>query len=354
MLASPRGVWLVLRRTEERVFDAFRPHPPGKGVDWEEEDFAVEANRRFARNTGASMRDRIQQLQRQVSRPVDAWHLALAVGAVQAAPQPEDGEALRDALARLRSLPERMRREALPAREDLLDALEGVLEEGGDDVDEATEVVLAIEDALVATEVLLGEAEATELHEAVEGLAAWAPEAWLGLQRVVEVRERETVGAAQAWWRTVGEVLDALELGDVQPVHAPEAQLADALTAPRWLERWMGRLSALGQGFAEPRTLGMHVAVARLGAEADWEVAASGLPPGVQIFIVDAEHPNGEDVTEDANDGGAIWLLEEPGQEACVVRVEGIPPAADLASALEKASRTPGSRVQVSLVSRPS
>lgn len=355
VLASPRGVWLVLRLNGERVFNAFRPHPPGRGVDWEEEDFAAEADRRFERNTGASMRDRSQLLQRQLKRPVDAWHLALAVAAAQLDPQPADAEALRDAIARLGALPRSVREEALPARGDLLDALEAVLDERNEELEDTTNVVLAMEDALVATEVLLGEGEAIQLQEALEGLVAWAPEAWLGLQPVVEARAQETAGAAQSWWRTVGETLSALELGGVQPIHVPDSPLARLLTAPPWWERLTKKFSSLAHGLVEPVALGIDVGVAQLGSDDElWEVTGPELPAGVQLFVVDAKNPDGDPVTEDLVEKGPFWQLEVPGQEAYVVWIEGVSPCPDLVSALEQASRSPGARVQVALVSRPS
>ena len=355
VLASPRGVWLVLTPDGGRVFNAFRPHPPGQGVNWEEHDFAAQAYRRFMQNTGTAMSDRSQQLQRVVTRPVDAWHLALVVGSALADPQPVEADALRDAMTRLRGLSESVRRAALPTQEDLLDALEGALDESSEDLEDATTAVLSVENALVAYELLLGEAAAKQLHLVVEGLVAWAPESWLGLETAVAARREETVGVAQAWWETVDEVLAAILVSQAETVHSSVSTLADRLTTPPWWESWAERMSAVPHVLVKPLRMGVQTHAASLGvAEEPWDVRSSGLPHGVQLFIVDADSPEGENVTGDVEDGGAIWLLEKPGQEAYVVRIEGIPSAVDLATALSQVGKTPGAQVFVSWISRPS
>lgn len=354
VLASPRGVWLVLRPTGDRVFNAFRPHQLGKKVYWSEEDFAREAERRFRNRTSTAMSDRTRQLRRQVARPADVWHLALLVAEAQADPRPEEHTAVQDALATLAALPEPLRRDALPDEAVLVDALDGLLDAPLDDPNEAIDVVLAIEDALVGTEVLLGQAEAGRLREAVEGVAAWAPASWLALQHVVDTRELEVVGVAREWWQTFSDVLAALEVGEAPRVHAPQASLVDGLTAPPWWTRWATLVAEVSRGLLEPRALGLRVGVGHLGGADEWEVSVPQLPASTQVFVVDAEHPEGEDVSEDAWSGGAIWLLEEPGQEACVVRIDGVPRTSSLAAALAQASDDPEAQVQVSLVSRPS
>ena len=356
VLASPRGIWLVLTPDGKRVFDAFRPHPYGQGVNWKEPDFVEQTYWRFDQITGAPMRDRSLQLRREVTRPVDAWHLALVVGAALAARQPTEVDALQDAIVRLQGLPLSTRLEALPRQEDLLDGLERALDESCEDPEEATTAVLAVEDALVAYEILLGGPEAERLREAVEELVAWAPESWLDLTSVVGARRQETVGVAQAWWETVDEVLGALLVSEAETVHTPSSFLAERLTAAPWWQDWMERLAELPHRMDQPAALGLHVAASHLDVVAGpWDVSTDApLASGVQVFVVDQEFPLGESVTKEMEQGGLFWQLENPGQEAWFVRIEGVATFGSLASALAAASQEPGAVVTVVKVSRPS
>jgi hypothetical protein len=168
----------------------------------------------------------------EIVRPVDAWHLALVAGSALADIQPSEADALRDAITtRLERLSEAVRREAVPTKKDLLDALECALNYG--DLEDATTALLSVEDALVGYEILLGEAEARQLHEVVEELVAWAPESWLGLEVAVKARRQETIGIAQAWWETVDEVLGALLVSQAQMARIPESSLALSLIQSR-------------------------------------------------------------------------------------------------------------------------
>jgi hypothetical protein len=358
VLASPRGVWFVLEvPAGDAVFDVYRPHKPGEGVDWTEADFAAQARGRFRRETGMMTHTLNAELARQVQRPVDAWHLALAVGAARAASLPELREALADAEARLGAIDPQLRRDALPHREALLDTIEQGLNDESEALEEATVAVLAAEDALVATELLAGPSEAQALRDVIEDLVAWAPQAWLGLDELVRARGGETVGVAQAWWRFVDDVLGALMVSAVEPVRVPRATLAVRLTAPPWWQGWAARLDALGERvkqLVDPGTLHWDLAAEDLSdAQGVWDLVTDReLSPTSRVYVVEGDEA--EDVTDDYVAGQPFWQLENPGQEAYVLLFDGLDRPLSLDDALRAAADDAGIMVTTLRISRPS
>lgn len=359
VLASPRGVWLVLTApSADAVFDVYRPQEPGKGVDWTEADFAAQARRRFWKETGMKPHTTDPALLVEVARPADAWHLALAVGMAQAANRPEDRDALASAKARLAALDDSTRHAALPDREALFDVIEHGLHDESETIEDATIAVLAAEDALVATELLLGEEAAAALRDELEGLVAWAPVAWLGLEELVNARSAETSSVAQAWWESVQVLLGALQLSEVEPVQSVSTPIADRMAAPAWWRPSLERLQTLGERVRwvlDASDLGWTLAAAQLDEpDGDWWVT-----PGTQshtdrrVFAVEDGCETGDDVTDDFAAGKPFWRLETRGQEAWLLRFEGVGTPASLAEALERVASTRGASVSVVRVSRP-
>ena len=359
LFASPRGIFIVLTAGGGRkVNTVYRPHPLGRSVLKTDRDFHDQALRRFEKETGVSTRDLNTGLARELRGPADVWLLALDVGAAQAGPGDIDQAMLDGAVERIRSAPHEWLDEARPDPEEVLSALEAALDESADPDDVVT-VSAGVEDALVVL-AAMGEVERrARLLESALDLVGWAPPAWLDLEPLARARVAESRGDVQMWWSGVVEACEGLEVSEA-PIHdggVPTTSTA-RLFAPSWWERWRAALEGVGARVRElvhPAAAGWELGAAQMSAAAGaWSVTPGRpLPRGARVFIVDADEPDGVDVTPDYEAGEPIWLLEQPGQEARIIVLTGGGSEASLAAALEAARGAEGAQVEVVRVTRP-
>lgn len=357
VLLAPQGVFgVVTADAPMRVWTVYRPHPLGLSVPPSEEDFSYFAAQRWLRETGMSVTSLIAELERRESGPLGIWRLARAAGEAEGSVDPQVARIREAALRWLRGLPGDQRAAAMPARSDLLDALEEAIRQG----DEAhiPAVLLDLEDAVTVTGVLGGEALRAVLVDELAALLDWCPSDWSRMTPWIEQRAAGSPAAARELWARIGDAVAASALQEVAPVHRPVASLAAALLAPPWWQRWARALARQGQAAVDTLAAseaGWSVGAAHLSSQGGaWEVVPpAALTTGeARVFIVHEGAPEGEDVTSDLAPGQPLWELVSPGEELRVVVVDGWP-SGSLADAVTAAERDRSVRISVVEISRP-
>lgn len=358
ILASARGVYLVVAPKQPAVvITAYRPHPLGLNVLWSERDFVAATRHRFEKETGMR-RDTLSSLR---SEPADdagsVWRLAVAIAdARELEGDPELRAALNPAEARLAALPVPLRSAALPDGGVVVDECEAAIRE--DDGD-PTGALLGLADAVAATQILASEEAARGLVERLAVVLDWMPSAWAEYGTFAATVARTSAGAVREFWEAVGERAIAVRLQNLPSARPSQATLADRLTEPAWWQPWIDGVASLGERVARAAadTLpGWQLATAQLaGGDAVWEVVGPrpATQDPVQVFVVDHEHADGAEVTQDFQRGQAIWNLERPGQEARVLVFRGPGAAPTLREAFQAAERDRRIRVEVIDVTRP-
>lgn len=346
-VVSVRGCFFVLQKAV--VLTVFRPDSKGSDVLWDEADYKRHAVRYFQNTTGRIQMQPAEARKLDINRAAEVWSLALAYGD-GAGWSPEDREAVAQ---RLRSVPPPVRQRLRPT-EALYDALEAALEERA--VDELELVVDGLADWLRVVELLHGNTAAQDILEHSADIVALAPAPWLALQPLVDERRAQAEGVAAAWWEELDELLGALRLSEVPVVHpAPStlaAKVAGRVEAPPRLATLWSALRRLGTRFMQPSQPRFAARVAELGGDTATEVRVTGpLPAGVRVFVVDGDHPDGEELTEDWP-LGSIWELDHPEDETWLVTVSGDVAGTSLAQVLEAAAADPEARVEVAPLHR--
>lgn len=347
MLSTPRGCIIVVQ--QGCIISVYRPHPPGLNVPFSEQDFIEQADYVLDKNTGARTMTAQQALRRALDHPTPVWHVSLALGHARATGGWTEEECQR-VQQRLKRVPAAVKASLVPSAE-LFDSLEAAQDET--DSSELEPVVDGLADWLVVTELLHGNTSARAILEHAAALVTLAPPAWLALQPLVTDRAAEARGVAADWWVELDEMLGALRLAEVPAVHLAEATLAQKVAAePVWAAMW-APLQALEARAIQATRPTLAARVAELGSDSATGVTATGpLPDGARVFMVDAEHPEGEELTDEWEADEVIWELDHPDVPTWLVTVYGGVPGTTLAAVLEAAAADPNARVEVAPVHR--
>lgn len=368
---TPQSVFLVVELGEpSRVVTAFRPHPSTHDVDWTEVGLRRHGVWYFKKETGMNVDELVravtENLRRTSSDGVpgsvqELWWLASAVGhgrLLRTHPTVQSHlDAAEEALTRV---PEAMSKQleqcldwdgcldrvAIGLKETRPEELEASLA--------ASEELLAVAGAIGATE------RAMDFCNEVELLVAWVPPEWDHVADRARSRGQAYVGAdspvLRMWDAVQGSVVAAL-LRETEPARRPEARLVDALIpAERAWEGWLQRIRVLPEKAATAvfewadRSIGnLRVTAASplMGSDtttsAAWEVHCKpeSDAPIHRVFIVDDDHPDGQEVTDQFTEfDGFLWQLDRPDDAALVVVVAGKAPlvGGDLDSVLTTAA----------------
>jgi len=343
VLSTPRGCVIVVQ--DSRVLTVYRPHPPGLAVPRTEAQFVRAASRVLRQTTGVHQMTADEALALSIDNPGDVWHLALAIADAETSGTwtVEQNAAVVERLAQVAS----STREVLRPSYALFDALEAALD--ASDLEELEPVVCAVSDWLEVTERVHGEASARALLDQVADLIALAPDPWRGLQPLISGRLSRTVGVAVAWWTELDEVVGALALDALPVVHAAKSTLARTVAAPGFWARFQSTLRALGrqvEGALKPGT-GRLVPAIELGGDLSVAVEARFDPPvGARVFVVDADHPRGEELTGEVVAGEEVWQLDRARDATWWVVVYGDVPGRDLEAVLAAVADRPDAHVE--------
>ncbi|MDP2270500.1 MAG: hypothetical protein Q8K32_07175 [Archangium sp.] len=353
---TPRSVFVVVQLDQPNwVVTAFRPHPPTRGVEWDEVDLWRHGAWYFRRETGMKpeslVRATAENLQRVSSvapRSVrDVWWLASAVGYGRLLVEhTEIRAALPAAESTLSAVDENLLAELRRSLDwdGCLRRLASALKDARSE--DAEEVLAASEELLAVAGVVDVVAQADAFCAEAEALIAWVPAEWVHLFHHAAAR-CEALGTSEhlvhRLWAAVEGAAVGAAMREIAPVVQPATRLVDALIPiePRW-RRWRERAGA--------KALGVSAAVAewvrtgldgvRIGQPAPtmggagattetWEVRGRPAPnaPHFRVFVVDEEHPNGCEVTEHFTvSDGYLWRMDAGDQGALVVLIAGRSP----------------------------
>ncbi|MCK6505658.1 hypothetical protein L6R53_20050 [Myxococcota bacterium] len=377
---TPAAVIVVVGRNAPcRVVTAYRPLPPLRLVVWTEADFSAQADYVFEKETGMAAdpttrlaRELLRVAQAGAGTPRDAWWLALAIGRARATVALDPGirEPLERAEVALAAGIEVTRQRILGtlSSDDMLDRLAVGLK---DEDPGAAELALSdLEDALLVLETLELDAAAEGLLGRASDLLAWLPAGFsvLGAQAVLRRRALGDRGAAVALCSAVEEGLLGAQLRASEPAWRPAASLVDSLLPIPGLRDRVADLARRGAATIRSMldqqlaTFEVRVPAPVMGQDMargrPWSLVGQVSPSGgwLRAFVVDAKHPEGYDVTDQAQAPGvSIWEFEQPGQEALVVLVTAAAelPGDGLASVLDAAEARPDVVVAIRRFSRP-
>ena len=389
---TPRSIYLIVQLDQPSwVVNAFRPHPPGEGVLWEEEDFRRQGLWKLSKENGMSNREMTrwtaEQLRRTASSvPADErelWWLASAVGfGRMLSREPEIASVLPAAEATLTSVDTRVK--AALSRTLDWEGTAGRIAAGlRDDRPEELEEALSETEDMMAAAAVLGVEKAAEglLTRAAE-LLPWMPAQWDHLLARAANRRETLGGMIGRLWETVEESLTGALLRQGPAAALPAHRLVEEImleaeglpsfpSRTRILDRAAGIMSALEDSLLNTlapaqawlRSLQPMCPSPAMGAgtadtDQPWELRCPAPlgPLPQRVFVVDAENPVGHEVTEYAEAGGvSLWSLEAVGQEALVVLFVSESPVQgeSLEEALAFAEQRDSVAVVTRIVSRP-
>lgn len=347
---TPRSVWLVVELgSPSCVITAFRPHPPTQGVDWDEADFRRHALSRFNMLQYTDMdaenlvRATVENLRRAVTiapRSVrELWWLASATGYGRMLSKHAAVFAVLPAAeANLRGADLRLVAELRAVLD--WDACSRELASGlKEESSEAAEQALATAEELLAVATTIGaEVQADLFCADAEALIAWAPAAWTHLANYAAGRCRafgDADNIALRLWNALDTAVLGAALRQEEPVVRPTAQLVDAIlpqVAPWywWTQQVAALASNMGTALGEwvhkcCEALTVRRPAPALGGTraALWEIhgqPATNAPAHYRVFVVDADHPEGHEVTNTfTNSDGHLWDLEKAADRAVVL-----------------------------------
>lgn len=366
---TPRSVFVVVQLDQPRswVVTAFRPRPQVQSADWEESELRQHAVWYFRRVTGINFQELAQavtdNLRRASSPPSTAkglWWLASAVSYGRLLRHmPEVQDALLAAEKTLIQTPDAVR-EALRAALEWTSLTERLSDSLKEARPEDLEAVLADAEELLAVAPVVGaESEAETFCQEAELLLPWLPVEWTHLAD--RARHRGELFAAQPslsarLWSAVENATTAAIARVIAPSVRPASRLADRVITQQPLSvHWTDRLSRLETSVTTKATAWIVRTIEQLtmaplaptmgGSDLtndDWTICGWPTPdaPAYRVFVVDTEHPDGLEVTEQFTEAdGELWRLTGH-EQALVVIIAGESPLAGLSMAqvLEDAS----------------
>lgn len=328
---TPRSIIIAVQLEEPTSFvvTAFRPHPPTRGVRWTEAEFRRQSTYYFQTMLRTEINDiaslAAQRLTQASAHPPtsvqDAWWLASAVGFARLLPE---HSMLRGELSRASDLLATLDE---PLRAQLGRALDwnrtlGRLADGlRDDRPESLEYALAnAEELLIVAAVIDERQAATEFLANALTLLPQLPADWNHLTKPARAR-CSLLGGEES---LPGRLWTAVVAAATNP-------------APSLLHQWQRRVASLGANASTAIRDWIHeglntvsvvtVAPAMTAApehSAGWQVRARPTEEldHFQAFIVDAEHPDGYEITDvfHATDG-YLWQLERADETALIILV---------------------------------
>lgn len=350
---TPGAVFVVVQfDTVGWVVTAFRPHPPTRGVEWDEADIRRHAAWYFRRQTGMDTSDLVrataEHLQQSASVPIDSpralWWLASAVGYGRLLARHAEVQA---------ALPEAERVLRLVRPQDL-DALRCALDWEGclrhfaaalkdPRPEEAEDALAASEELLAVAEVVGAGAQAEAFLADAEPLIAWMPAERVDVGRHAAAR-CAAFGAVKHpvphLWEAVEDAVLGAAMRAMTPIVHPAARWIDVLlpAEPRW-KRWQQQVTARTQDLSTTVADWVRACMEDLqvlalaptlgGAEApaaSWEVRGRPAPNAhpFRAFVVDAEHPEGHEVSAQFTPSdGYLWQMDAHDVGVLIVLVAG-------------------------------
>ncbi|MCA9525343.1 MAG: hypothetical protein KC549_03470 [Myxococcales bacterium] len=268
--------------------------------------------------------------------PVEVRQLAIAVGEGRASGLPAE-QLARAQVALAGCAPDTMARciQAMDV-DGLVASLEADIEAGGED--EFHFGLTSAEDFLLAISVL-SPGDLPIAVKRLEALCRLIPLTWESIREWIEQRIAEAgPQPALQLWKAV----------QVRFTQAPWRSLWDTVAAAR--ERFTETLEALLDQVALKAPAKVMGGPAR-----PWALEASPSPMTARAFIVDADYPEGYEVTRQISQGGDIWELEHSGQEVCLVVVDSIGPlvGARLAEVLAEVGQRSDASISWRFFTRP-
>lgn len=358
---TPRSVFIVVQLAEPRswVVTAFRPRPQVQRVDWDEAELRRHGVSYFRRKTGVNADDlapTIAESLRRVSMvpatTKELWWLASAVGYGRLLQHvPEVHDELLAAEAALSGTPDVLLEELRQALDwqSLVGRLADALtEERSEDI----ESVLADAEELLAVAAAVRAApEAEAFCAEAETLLPRLPAEWVHIADHSRCRIRAFVAQPSPvvrLWSAVEDAARAALAREATPAVQRGSRLADDLIRqPRW-SIWRDRIAGLAESATAAATTWIDRSIERLTmtplaptmggsgvANGEWAVRGRPAPdaPHYRVFVVDEEHPDGWDVTEQFTEAdGELWRLEAD-EQALVVIIAGERPLVGLGMA---------------------
>lgn len=331
LACSVEGVLVAFDRGPRcKVVTAFRPDLPMRGVHPTNEDFVLEARRRWRLSVDRTERRLEEDLADAVASDqgdvLSAWRLAVALGRARGSLVGVPSPLTAKAETHLHAVDHDTRRALLASidEEDRLDALTDAILEG--DGAETLDRLLALEDVVAAALALGDVARAERLTEEAAVRVSCAGPELVGLAADAEERAAAAPQELSRYWRELGtEILaNAIRL-------APPARTRNEL--PAFASAWLQTLLASTRATLASLIDAVSVASPALSRhEHAQEIVAEGSAVSgamLRAFVVDRDHPSGEDVSDMISHQGARWSfrgwLVEPddGAVLVVIAVEG-------------------------------
>ena len=382
---TPRSIFVVvqLEQPVPWVVTAFRPHPAHSTLITDEQDLQQYGRDYFERRTLMSVEELASTTARHLARFTEPpqtmmalWSLAAAVGygrllqhmpAVQQVLQPAE-----DALGQTPPALVQALRQGF-AWDELLDQLSGALQETRPE--EFEHVLTSAEELLLVAESVGDAQAAAAFADEAQCLVAWMPPEWSHLGDQARWRA-QVFGASAApaglLWQTVEEASVEALMRDATPTIRPAARLVDALfgapaSQPVWKERLDGLVRSLGVSadnaiaslkgwlddmIGEVSLAPLAPAMGSAESQAqEWVVRGRLVPDAPETFrafIVDADSPEGYEVTEALTYAEDLWSMASH-ERACLVIIAADAPlkGQSMAEVFEGASGIAGVAVRV-------
>ena len=366
---SPRSVFIVVQLDQPScVVTAYRPHPPTRGVGWNEADLRRHGRWYFRKETGMNIESLVrataENLQRVTAVPRslrELWWLASAVGYGRLLADHQEVQAtLPAAEAALGAVEEDLRQKLVAAFgwDECLGRIAGGLKE--DRSEDLEEGLSTSEELLAAASAIGAEEAAHSFCVNAEELLGWLPPEWSHMADIAATRCRafgRSEGAVLRLWTAVETAAVGAMMRQASPAIRPEARFVDELIPadPGWLG-WREQIAALAADMSSALGRWLQASVDSVSviqpapalggaepAEEPWEVHGRPEPdaPHYRAFVIDEQHPEGHEVTERFTwADGDLWRIDREGDHALVVVVAGESPilGSDLESILAHAA----------------
>jgi hypothetical protein len=364
---SKLSVFLVVELGDPScVVTAYRPHPKRKGV-MSEEELLDHGLKHFFRSTGVNLEDLAQRVAQELGAATATapttvsglWALAAAVGTGRLILDHPDVAAV---MPRAEAVLVAVGSDLHTALVRLLDweaAVEELADGVQDDRPEDLEAALISSEELLAVANAIGEdARALQFLEDVEGILAWIPPEWSHLLAEASARcamfEASEKPAAHLWSLVEASVVGAT-VRESAPNLRPEARLVSELLGQEsGVVRLLDRIQDLGRRIAPEVRRALENLLTCFTVE-EYEPILSAVGEDVEdfdvryperpedkytrLFVVDALHPEGEDLTDKWQPQEVAWGFSEADGDTVLVLFSSerpIPPAT-LATLLDMA-----------------
>jgi hypothetical protein len=353
LACSTDGVLIAFDRLPRcKVVTAFRPDLPLRSVSPTTEDFRHEARRRWRQSVHrsgqhAETEDLADALASDRGDLASLWRIVVALGRARAVLEGPAASLLAQADARLQKISPTQQQGMLREIDEAaaLDALADAVVEG--DLPELLNRLVALEDILVAVNLLGDEARAARLTDEVAVRASCIGPELVEIAAYAERRAAASRGTLQQYWQEVGSeaLANAIRL-------SPPAR--DRSSLLELLSGWVADVVRATQASVAELVSGIAVSQPSLArGERPSEVHAYGIASTERVlraFLVDQDHPTGEDVSDLLTRTGLRWSFQgwqvSPGDDAVLVVLTG-PDDESLAGGLGEVLARAGQEVAI-------